>query len=401
MRKLLFAATLCLLIPASLNADNKNRPAISAGWTHSNITDTDGIPHTYVDRNGVDSYYIKLAFNTKPGGKYEVYQEIMNFPVFGIGAGWDNYSAMGFKNNSRLGDFLNLFTFMEGAFYKNRYFSIGYNVDLGLGITGTFYNAVSNPLEINIGAPVCIYMKFGPQIKLHPTDRVELIINGNWFHHSNSNTWMPNWGLNNIGLGAEFRYNIDQPHTEQITRLRNRHDFEKRLDFNVFTSFGTQSSKPEFRAFNLHFENLEDKKTDFVSRPRMGIGFDAQYRYCQFCSTGLAIDCNYTWDNEILRDCDRILYGEKSIEEGPGYSPFSLAAGFAHEFHYGNVSAYCGMSCYLFRKVGTCGDNGRFFQRAGMRFHFPRLSNIFLAWNVRATQFCNADFFEFQFGIRI
>ncbi len=401
MKRLLCSALLCLSISATLRAEVKNRPAISAGWTYSNITNTDNIPFTYIDHNGVNSYYVKLAFNTKPGGRFEEYQEIMNFPVFGVGAGLDNYSAMKFKNNSRLGNFVNVFAFMEGAFYKNKYFSVGFNADLGLGFTDTVYDAFTNPLEINIGSPICIYMKFGPQIKVRPGDNVEFILNGNWFHHSNSNIWMPNWGLNNIGIGAEVRYNIDQPHTEEITRLRKKHEFEKKLHFDAFTSFGVQASKTEFRAYNGIVEDPEDKKTDFVSHPRMGIGFDAMYRYCLFCSTGLAIDCNYTWNSSILRDCDRILYGQEAVDKGPGYSPFSLSAGFAHEFHYGSVSAYCGMSCYLFRKVGIKDDTGRIFQRAGMRFRFPRLKNIFVAWNVRATQFCNADFFEFQFGIRI
>lgn len=401
MKKLLYTVLLCLFISTALHADEKNRPAISAGWTFSNVTNTDNIPFHYIDRNGVNSYYVKLAFNTKPGGRYEEYQEIMNFPVFGVGAGFDNFSAMQFKNNSRLGNFVNVYTFMEEAFYKNRYFSVGFNAELGVGFTDTVYDVYTNPLEINIGAPVSIYMKFGPQIKLRPSDRIELIVNGNWFHHSHSNLIMPNWGLNNIGIGAEVRYDIDRPHTEEITRLRKKHEFEKKLHYDVFTSFGLQASKPEFSAFNRSVEKPEDKKTDFPTRPRMGIGFDAMYRYCLFCSTGLAIDCNYTCDSDVLRNCDRMLYGQEAVDKGPGYSPFSLSAGFAHEFHYGNVSAYCGMSYYLFRKVGIKGDNGSFYQRAGMRFRFPRLRNLFLAWNVRATQFSNADFLEFQLGFRI
>ena len=401
MKKLLLTAILLLALPATILADTRNRPAISAGWTYSNITNTDNITAPYTEKNGHNSYYLQLAFNTKPGGEYEAFQEILNFPVFGLGVAFDNHSAMQYKNNSRLGNFIDLYAFMEGAFYKHKYFSIGYCADFGVGFTDTMYDPITNPLEYNIGAPMSVYMKFGPQIKIRPTDKLELIINGNWFHHSTGNTWMPNWGLNDIAIGGEIRYNLDQPETRQVTHLSAEHIFDRKLGIDVYTTYGVHACKTEFKAFNMAEPDPAKKQTGFTSHPRVGIGFDAMYRYCLLCSTGLAIDCNYTWNSDQLRRCDLILHGQEAVDNGPGYSPFSCAVGFAHEFHYGNVSAYCGMSYYLLRRVGIEEDNAKVFQRAGMRFRFPKWKNVFVAWNVRPTQFCNADYFEFQFGIRI
>ena len=148
-------------------------------------------------------------------------------------------------------------------------------------------------------------------------------------------------------------------------------------------------------------DDPDKKLAHFPARPRVGVAIDAVYRYCQLCSTGFAMDFGYHWDSAMLRSSDTVIYGSKAVKEGPGYSPFNWALGFIHEFHYGNFAAFCGCSRYLFRKVGIHENQARFFQRAGMRFYFPRLSNTFLGMCIRATKFNNADFFEFQMGIRI
>lgn len=402
MIKPVILAALALAVSiGTASADEKYRPNISAGWSYSNVTNTDGLASQFIDRNGHSSYFIQVGFDTHPGGEFDAFQEILNYPTFGLGAAFDNHSSMQFKNNSRLGDFVDLYAFMEGAFYKHKYFSIGYFANFGVGFTGVMYDRYTNPLEINIGAPISVYMAFGPQVKLRPADHVELILNANWHHHSTGNTWMPNWGLNDMALGAELRYDIDKPYTEQVRKLTREHVFEKKMHYDIYATYGVQASKTEFKAYNLAVENPDEKQVSFTSRPRVSLGFDAMYRYCLLCSTGIAIDCVYAPYCDILRACDVKLHGEKAVEEGPGYSPFVCSLGFAHEFHYGNVSAYCGASYYLLRKAGIEDDHGKFFQRAGMRFHFSKWKNTFLGWCIRATQFCNADYFEFQFGIRI
>lgn len=401
VRTLLSVLISLFLFNAECFADNAYRPGISIGTAWCKVDDPDGLAKMFIDKYGHQSYYLKLAYSTHPGGKYDVYNEILNYPVFGVGLSYDNYSSLGFKNNSRLGDFVNVFGFMEGPLYRNRIVSLGYNLAFGLGATGEYYDPYRNPNNYLVGAPLAVYMTFGPQIKLRPSEHVEVILNGSWFHHSTGNMSQPNYGLNDFMAGVDLRYNIDAPYTQQVRRLSLPHSFPKGFKFDVFGTFGLHACKTELKAYNMMVEDPDRKQAVLPARPRVGVAMDAVYRYCQLCSIGLTMDFGYHWDSAMLRSSDTVIYGSKAVKEGPGYSPFNWALGFIHEFHYGNFAAFCGCSRYLFRKVGIHENQARFFQRAGMRFYFPRLSNTFLGMCIRATKFNNADFFEFQMGIRI
>lgn len=395
--------TILFLFLACVNthADGSHWPSVTAGAAYCYLTNTDNMRDLFVDRNGHMSYTFKVGFNTSPDDPNAAFAERYNYPVLGFGATFDNCTTMKFKNNSRLGNFLNVYTFMEGAFYKNKYGSIGYWASIGMGITSVMYDPITNPYQLHIGAPLSIYLTCGPQIKLRPVDNFELAINAYWYHHSNGNMWMSNIGLNGYAVGATLTYNIDKPYTKQVSRLTLHPEYEKGMHYDFFTTYGLHACKTEFKAFNEMVEDPEEKQKDFRSRPRIGLGFDAVYRYSLLCSTGLSLEAGYNWDSEMLKRSDTVIYGPEAVAASKGYSPFSLALGFVHEFYYGNVTAYMGCSAYLFRHVGINEDISRYYQRIGMRFYFPHFSNAFAGWNIRSTKFKNADFFEFQIGIRI
>lgn len=399
MKRLLFILLLFLATCLSARADLK--PSITAGAAYCYVTDTDNMRDLFLDKNGHMSYTLKVGFPTSPDDKNAAYAERYNYPVLGFGATFDNCARMGFKNASRLGNFLNVYTFMEGAIYKNEHWSFGYWASIGMGITSEMYDPVKNPNQMHIGAPLSIYLTCGPQIRLRPVDNFELALNAYWYHHSNGNMWMSNVGLNGYAVGASLTYNLDKPYTRQVSKLTLHPDFEKGFLYDVFGTYGLHACKTEFKAFNQLVEDPAKKRKDFRSRPRIGLGADMLYRYSYICATGLSLELGYNWDGEMLKESDTIIYGAEAVAKCKGYSPFSCALGFVHEFFYGNVSAYMGCSTYVFRKVGINEDVSRFYQRIGMRFYFPHFSNAFAGWNIRSTKFKNADFFEFQIGIRI
>ena len=385
-------------VRASGNVPNSG---YTIGANYAFVTNTDNLRSDFLAKNGHMGYTLQWAYNTRPGGKNDVFNEILNFPVFGIGVNYDVYSTMGFRNSSRVGNFVDLYGFMEASMYKNRWFSAGFLLDLGLSATNVVYDPVNNPGMINIGAPLTVFLAFGPQLKFRPTERLELALNTYWFHHSNGNAWMPNFGLNDLSVGLSARYNPGGAYTEQVRTLSIPHEFERKLSVDVYATTGFHSCKTEFKAYNQMEEDPRLKKTGFVSHPRAGIGVDVQYRYSLMCSSGLVADAVYNWGVDDLRKCDDIIYDKTDAGKEMGYSPINASLGLIHEFHYRNMSVFCTMCAYLFRKVGIYEDQARFFQRAGMRFYMPKLSNMFLGCCIRATKFNNADYFEFQMGVKI
>lgn len=385
-------------VRASGNVPNSG---YTIGTNYAFVTNTDNLRSDFLAKNGHMGYTLQWAYNTRPGGKNDVFNEILNFPVFGIGVNYDAYSTMGFTNNSRVGNFVDLYGFMEASMYKNRWFSAGFLLNLGLSATNVVYDPVNNPGMINIGAPLTVFMAFGPQLKFRPAECLELALNTYWIHHSNGNAWMPNFGLNDLSVGVSARYNPGGAYTEQVRSLSIPHEFERKFSVDVYATTGFHSCKTEFKAYNQMVKNPGLKKNDFVSHPRAGIGVDVTYRYSLMCASGLVADGVYNWGIDELEKCDRIIYGDKEVAESKGYSPFNMSLGLFHEFYYRNMSVFCAVCGYVFRKVGIYEDKTRFFQRAGMRFYMPRLSNMFLGCCIRATKFNNADYFEFQMGIKI
>lgn len=385
-------------VRASGNVPNSG---YTVGANYAFVTNTDNLRSDFLAKNGHMGYTLQWAYNTRPGGKNDVFNEILNFPIFGIGVNYDAYSTMGFTNNSRVGNFVDLYGFMEASMYKNRWFSVGFLLNLGLSATNVVYDPVNNPGMINIGAPLTVFMAFGPQFKFRPAECLELALNTYWIHHSNGNAWMPNFGLNDLSVGVSARYNPGGAYTEQVRSLSIPHEFERKLSVDVYATTGFHSCKTEFKAYNQMVKNPGLKKNDFVSHPRAGIGVDVTYRYSLMCASGLVADGVYNWGIDELEKCDRIIYGDKEVAESKGYSPFNMSLGLFHEFYYRNMSVFCAVCGYVFRKVGIYEDKTRFFQRAGMRFYMPRLSNMFLGCCIRATKFNNADYFEFQMGIKI
>ena len=401
LSRILSTLAVCFVCYQANAGGTAGNPGFSIGTYYAYVTDTDNLRDSFLARNGHSGVNLQMSFNTRPGGKHDAWNEILNYPVFGLGVNYDIYGTMGFKNSTRLGNFVDVYTFMEAAMYKNRWFSAGFLLDLGISMTNVSYDPIKNPNMYNIGAPLTVYLAFGPQLKFRPTDHVELALNAYWFHHSNGNAWMPNFGLNDLAAGFAVRYNPEAPHTSQVRSLKVPHEFRKGFEFDVFATTGFHSCKTEFKAYNQMVDDPQQKKNDFESHPRLGIGVDAQYRYSLLCSSGIVADVVYNWGVDELRKCDDIIYNKKDAGKEKGYSPINASLGLIHEFHYGNMSVFCTMCAYLFRKVGIYEDQAKFFQRAGMRFYMPKLKNAFLGCCIRATKFNNADYFEFQMGVKL
>lgn len=371
--------------------------SISFSGAYGTLFNTEGILNSFVSGNGCMSYSVRYAIGTNPDSRNADFAEIFNYPTFGIGANWSRFSTLEFKNDSWLGDVVDLYGFIESYFYKNSFLSLGMSLDFGASVNNCAYDVVKNPRQYLLGANMSVYASFGPQISFRPWKRAEISVRGYWNHHSNGHTWMPNYGLNGLAVSGTLRYYIDEPYTEQVSVLRKKTEFDKGFRLNAFLSYGMHASRTEFEAFNLTVDDPALKQTSFRSYPRPGLGIEGEYRYSAMFSTGAVVDINYNSDTPALRKADEKLYGKDKVK-GLRYDPLNIGLGFIHEIHYRNVSAFCGVSYYLYRHSGI-NEERLLYQRAGMRFRFPNFHDMFLAWCIRAHRFNDADYFEFQIGI--
>ena len=406
MRRNLIAAVLTSLLavwPASAQYQ-KIKPNFSVEGWYASITngDRDGASMIDLDKNKYPAFNFLVGWQTKPGCKNEEIASTLNYPVYGIGLGYEKFSSIGSNyEDSRLGDLFNIYGFFEGSFYKNDWFSVGLTLRLGLGITFDIYNIETNPNNVHFGAPTSLYVCGGPQVKFRPTEQLEIGANAFIWHHSNGHTWTPNTGINQRGVGVSARYSLEKPYTGKHTKVDKSKAFTKGFVWDIFAHNGMHAYKAEWFASNALVRDYDEKKTDFTSWQRLGLGASCQYRYCLLCSTGIEVDATYMWGLSSLEKADRTLYGDKAVDESPGYCPLMVTTGLVHEFYYGNCSAYIGLGYYALHKVGIYEDTTRLYEKIGMRFYVPSWNNVFIGWNMLARNFTEADHFELQLGIRI
>lgn len=386
---------------AQTSAGKLPKPAFSLGGYVARVTNTDGLVEPYLLENGHGGANLQMAFFTAPGSRNDVYNEMLNYPTFGFGVNYDVYNTMKFKAPTHIGNHVDLYTFMEGAFYRTRMFSVGYTLQLGLGITDVIYDVYTNPLYYNVGEPFTAYLALGPQFKFRPADNIELMLNTYWFHHSNGNVAMPNYGLNDLALGLGVRYYPEAPYTGQVRNLKLKHEFTKGFKYDIFATTGFHACKTEFEAFNWREPDPDRKRTVYTSHPRFGLSADVQYQYSLMCSSGIVVDAVYCCGMDEIERGDRKLNGDEAVDNAGGYNPWNVGIGAIHEFHYGCMSVFISVCRYLYHNAGVRENTSSLYERAGMRFYIGKLGRIFLGGSIRAKEFNNAEYFEFQMGVRI
>ena len=103
---------------------------------------------------------------------------------------------------------------------------------------------------------------------------------------------------------------------------------------------------------------------------------------------------------EELEKCDRILYGDAAVDACRGYDPISVGIAIVQELYWRNVVGYIALGAYPYRHKGISGYQGWHYEKAGLRYYFPRLRDTFVGFAIKAHNFC-AENFEFTVGVRI
>ena len=123
------------------------------------------------------------------------------------------------------------------------------------------------------------------------------------------------------------------------------------------------------------------------------------YRYALKYATGISLDLYYSSNMKELEQCDRIIYGDEAVENCPGYDPISVGVALVQELYYRNLAGYIALGAYPYRHKGISGYQGWHYEKAGLRYYFPKYSITFAGFAIKAHNF-RAENFEFTVGVR-
>ena len=319
------------------------------------------------------------------------YAALYGFPNVGFSFGWMGLSTLKYSGESHIGSVINMTGFMEGDFLRTSKFSFGYDGQIGLGLSDVIHDPSFNPLNTIVSSPLLIFARLGVKAKFRFTERLEVGIDAHIEHGSTGYLSCPNRGLNGDGASLSLRYYTTSPprfkkyQPEQWTEAR-------RIFGEVYVGGGLHRSYTEWDVFGTS-----------TPWPVLTAGGNINYRYLPNISSGLNLDLYHT-DPRYLRrveEFERVLYGDEAVDEYGHYDAFSCGLSLLQQFHYGNFTAFGNFGIYLHKHGGLHDEEGRFYQRVGMKFNFPKLEGLFIAIDCKAHNFAHASMMEFTVGFRI
>ena len=318
------------------------------------------------------------------------YAELYGYPNVGFSFGWMGLSTLQYNNDSHLGSIVNISGFFEGDFLRTKMFSIGFDGQIGFGLSKVIHDPNYNPLNTTVSSPLLIFARAGLKAKFRFTERLELGADVHIEHCSTGYLSCPNLGLNGNGASLSLRYYNTPP--PRFKRQPESWPKVRRVFGEFYVGGGLHRSYTEWDVFGTS-----------MPWPILTAGGNINFRYLPHISSGLNLDLYHSDRGYLQRveQFERVLYGDEAVDEYGHYDAFCCGLSFLQQFHYGNFTAFGNFGIYLHRHAGLHDQEGLCYQRVGMKFNFPKLEGLFLAINCKAHNFTNASMMEFTVGIKI
>lgn len=408
LRRISFTVVL-LLAAITSNAQSGPDIAITGhGWYGVDMEKSRPNQKTY----GYMTYEAGVGFQTNPEDGC-VYARLFGYPMISVGLSLASMGDFKFHDHTRFPNLYSLYGSFERSLKRSERYSYGYQLDFGATYNPGRYDPVNNPGNNWLSSPFMAYFGAGAFAKLHLGKRWEIGADVMFRHFSNGRLSLPNEALNALGGGIFARYRLsDYDYSRYLSpsEPEQKQDFEKGMDFMVVLGGGVHTCMAEWNAY-VESEKDPAKKQDvhLKAHPKMSISLDALYRYSLRYATGVSLDVFYSSNMDELEKSDRIFYGDEVVEKSPGYDPISVGVAVVQEVYWRNFAVHVAVGAYPYRRKGVNGpeakaagdrERGWHYEKAGMRYYFPRLGDTFLGFAIKSHSI-RAEYLEFSVGIRL
>ena len=395
-RKIIFLILLLTTISTTIDAQRFTRQDMAFGGKNFYGFAMNNNP--YRKSNGYMTYDVEVGFQTMPSDSC-VYVRSYGYPILSVGISVSSLSDFVMDGDSFLPDIYSVYGAFERTHIRKERFSFGHLLNLGITTNPGVYDPVNNPGNTSLSSPVMCYFGGGFftkwQIGRHWEAGAEVM----YRHYSNGMLSVPNGGMDVVGAGVFARYRILEYSASDFREESPKPAFEDMgMIYHLSFSGGVHSCWSEFKVYNELVENPALKQIRFKKHPRFSISADAIYRYALKYATGLGIDVFYSSNMDEVKECDRILYGNESIADAD-YSPISVGIAIVQELYWRHLAGYIALGAYPYLKNGRSGCQSRHYEKAGLRYYFPSLGDLFCGFAIKAHNF-RAENFEFTIGKR-
>ena len=373
----------------SAQSIDRNHLSISADGRYSHVLNGHHIYSNLIDTHNYGIFDTKIGLSTLPkDGNW--FERAFNYPTFGIGLSYARMGALNFKNDSRLGDIINLYGFAEFNLVRTRQFKAGPLIELGMAYSSQNYDYYTNPKNLYIGSKVFAMLGAGLQAEWMFTPQWALQAGFYLTHHSNGMFRSPNQGINEMAVSLGVRHYLGQKAYEpKSAEAPQKPEYAKGIHYNVFAAAGVHSCPIELDGILAS----DDPARTPPARFRGVMGTEAVWRYTPVFATGIGLEADLDANN--YRQTDLLLKGQ---EDPDGYSPLRIGAYLKQEFWYRRISLHIAAGVYLYKRCGLTEDISRTFEKIGIRYHFGQQSGLFAGLDLRAHQFDRSYSVEWSLG---
>lgn len=414
MNRILKAAVMAaLLIIAYVNANaqaqtgkESNMVILGHGWYGIDIEQT----RPNLKTPGYMTYEAAVGFQTDPS-KGNFYDQAFGFPMISVGFSLASMGDFQFYDQTRFPNLYSLYGSFERSLMRRERVSLGYQFDFGATYNPGRYDPVNNPGNNWLSSPFMAYFGAGVFAKLHLGKRWEVGADIMFRHYSNGRIALPNEALNAIGGGLFAHYRLsDYDYAKYKSAPKVKPDYEKGMQYMFVLGGGVHTCMAEWNAY-VETENdpYKKEKIQLKAHPKFSFSAEATYRYAPRYATGLGLDLFYSSNMEELEKSDRIVYGDKAVENCPGYSALSVGVSVVQEVYWHNLAVHVAIGAYPYRHKGVNGpeakalgdrERGWHYEKAGLRYYFPKLGDTFVGFAIKSHSI-KAEYLEFSVGIRI
>lgn len=327
----------------------------------------------------IDSYNsINLLFLKQTKGD-RLWEQLYGYPVYGIGY----YSAF-FDETNELGVPFAIYGIFSAPFVRFHKLSFNYEMGLGIATEWNNFNPVTNPKNIAISAEQSTYIEAGLNLEYQFGERNFLSAGYGLYHFSNGKLKMPNRGLNTGALKLSFRYQLNKDTRTFIKRKVP--EFKKYFEWDI--SFYGGAKNVTYTGNDVDIIT----KYNGIYFPVMGIN-NAISRVIDYKSKiGLGFSVGY---NGAINSQIAVEEGELDEVDLPFRNHITFSVFPSYELVVDKLAFVVQPGFYIYRKKSP-ELTPVFYQRLGIKYHFYKY--YFLGINIRAFQFNESDFIEWNIG---
>ncbi|WP_299576771.1 acyloxyacyl hydrolase [uncultured Sunxiuqinia sp.] len=265
-------------------------------------------------------------------------------------------------------------TFQTGKPHRRNVFEI--SPSLGLTYNLNPYNEATNPLNDAIGSRIAVYFNLHAGFSYQLTRELDLTYGLDLSHFSNGRTFVPNWGLNMLGLnlGLRYHYNRLQKQVDpglypttvvDARRKRTSKQPNERIDANNLSFYAAMGTVQNY---------AEDGIVGVNRYPAYSLVLDYEYRYNTMISFLAGLD--YFRDESL----------KPKYPESKDQNLWGIHAGAA--FHFWRLAILLEAGTYL------SDDKGKdpLFLRPALRFDWTK--HVKLQLGLKTRRGASADWIE-------